>query len=149
MKDVFLFIFIMNTCLQSSSNLQARFSVTIWDYNYSMAYTTQYRISNDSLIVNNISGIQNEGNKALLERRLTQSEEKKIHDFLSLFPLDSLSNEYKNPLVQDGDRKKVEIKFNNKIKVIELESVYQKDMDDLFNTVNQMLEKNMKIKYEK
>jgi hypothetical protein len=139
----------MNACAQSSSSVQSKFDITIWDYNYSMAYTIKYKITTDSLIINNIGGVQNESVRVILQRALTQSEVQKMQDFLSSFPIDNLRNEYRNPLVQDGDRKKVEIKFNKKEKIIELENVYQEDMDRLFNKVNQMLENDMKIRYEK
>jgi len=149
MKSLFVVVFIISTCAQVKNNKAHEFSVNIWDYNYSMAYTTFYKINSDSIVVTNISGVVNEENKILLSKETNASEQEKIYNFLSSFPLESLANEYTDPLVEDGDRKKVEIIFANKKKTIDLENFYQKDIDQLFTVVNQVLDKSMQIKYSK
>ena len=149
MRNAFILIFIMHSCSQSSTDVTRKFSIDIWNYDYSMAYTTHYKIKNDSIIVTGISGVQNEENKTLLSRAISKNEKKNLYDFLSSFPLDSLATEYKNPLVEDGDQKRIEIVFNDKKKTINIENFYQKDLGNLFNVVNQVLEKDMQIKYRK
>ena len=104
----------MQSCSQSSTDLNRSFSINIWDYDYSMAYTTFYKINSDSIMIASISGVVNEANKILLSRETKASEQQKIYNFLSSFPLENLANEYKDPLVEDGDRKRVEIIFANK-----------------------------------
>lgn len=65
------------------------------------------------------------------------------HNFLSL------KNEYKNPLVSDGDRKKIMIQYNGKVKNIVLSNFYQKDVAQLFDLINCIVLKRLKIKYKK
>ena len=149
MKSIFAIAFIISTCAQVRNNKQEKFSVSIWDYNNSMAYTTFYKINNDSIIVSSIGGLENETNKVLLSRTIKDGEKSRLYNFLSTFPLDTIATEYKNPLVQDGDQKRVEIVFTNKKKTIDIENVYQRDMDRLFTVINDMLEKNLKIRYAK
>ena len=149
MKTVFAFIFILGTCVQRTNTQGQKFSIDIWDYNYSMAYTVHYKINEDSVIAISLSGIQNENDKFILNRGITQIEKKKLYDFLSYFPIESLASEYKNQLVSDGDIKKIEIVFKGKRKSIDVENFYQKDIDRLFNEINQVFEKDVIIKYMK
>jgi hypothetical protein len=149
MKSIFALIFIVSTCAQSQSCKTPIYSLNIWDYDYSMAYTIHYKINNDSLTVTTISGIVGESDKMIISRKINQKEEKILCDFLSSFPIDSLATEYKDPLVSDGDQKRIEIIFNNKKKTIDVENFYQKDIDHLLNTVNQILGKDIQIKYKK
>lgn len=147
MKTFFAIVLIVSTCAQVKNKRGHQFSLSIWDYNYSMAYTTLYKVNDDSVIVSNISGLEKEGNKILLSRKINEAEKEKLYNFLSTFPLDTISAEYKNPLIDDGDQKRVEIIFANKKKTIDLENVYQEDMERLFTIVNEVLEKKMQIKY--
>ncbi len=149
MKNAFILILIMHSCSQSTTDTNRPFSINIWNYDYSLAYTIHYKINNDSLIINSISGVQNESGRTLLSKRLSINERSNMCRFLSSFPLNSLKNNYKDSLVEDGDQKKVEIAFNSKIKTIELSNFYQKDIGSLFNVVNHLLEKDMQIEYKK
>jgi hypothetical protein len=126
-----------------------KFSLHIWDYNYSLAYTTYYKINSDSISVTAINGVQGGSNKLILSRVIKDAERKAMYDFLSAFPLDKIDTAYKNPLVEDGDQKRIEIDFRGKKKVIDIENFYQKDMAELFNKVNEFLEKNSQIYYKK
>lgn len=103
---VLILVFITNYCSQNNPDLKTKLSVDIWDYNYSMAYTILYHIDNDSLVVQNIGNLENENVKYLIKRKLTDQEKNEINTFLGSFPIDRLKTAYKNPLVEDGDRKR-------------------------------------------
>jgi len=147
MNSIFSILFI--TLCSQIHNRNCRFSIDIWDYNYSLAYTTHYNISRDSIVVTGIGGIQGEQKQVLVRNIIKDAEKKNLCDFLLSFPIDSLNSEYKNVLVEDGDRKKVEIYFNDRKKTIRIENFYQRDIDKLFTVVNQVLEKDIQIHYSK
>ncbi len=83
-----------------------KYSIKLWDYNYSMAYTTFYKIDADSVTVKYISGIKNMSDSILMKRSLSEQECKMVWNFLSSHHIDQLRNKYNNPLVDDGDRKR-------------------------------------------
>lgn len=149
MKSFFISILIVNTFFLNQLSKKCIFSIDIWDYNYSMAGTIHYKLNSDSLIVTTISGLDGENNKVLIKRKMNRSEKKLIQEFLSTFPLESLSSEYKNELIQDGDQKRVEIFFNDKRKIIDIENYYHNDMANLFRTINNIVGSNFSIKYSK
>jgi hypothetical protein len=113
-----------------------------------MAYTTHYKINGDSLVITGISSIENERSNVLLSRKLQNKEREKLFDFLSTFSFNSLLSEYKNELIQDGDRKKIVILFNEKMKTIEIKNYYQDDLASLFKALNVIIGNEFKIEYE-
>lgn len=125
------------------------FSINIWDFDYSMALTTHYKIDNDSLIITVIGGLQKEENNILVKRGMNDFDKKILFDFLTDFPLDSLSSEYKNHLIQDGDQKRIELLFKDKRKIISIRNYYQPDIACLFRFVNLVVGKDYKILYQK
>ena len=113
-----------------------------------MSFTILYAITDDSLIVKRLSGITKEKDKTLVKRLLRSNERKIFLDYFSFLNIDSLKNEYKNPLIEDGDRKRVMIQLNNKqSKTIDIANCYQKDLASLFNLVNQIVSPELKIIY--
>lgn len=149
MKSIFSIIFVLSTCIHSPSSKKHKFSIDIWDYNYSMSYTMHYKIDDDSLRVIAIDNIQGGRSRNLINRKMAENEKQSIAEFLSNFPFESLDSLYINPLVNDGDQKKIIILFENKRKVIDVENVYQKDIDSLIVTVNKLLSYDARIMYNK
>ncbi|PUZ19490.1 hypothetical protein DCM91_20545 [Chitinophaga costaii] len=47
-----------------------------------------------------------------------------------------------------GDRKRVILGVKDKSKTIEIENFYQKDMRELFDVINKILNKDLQIKYK-
>lgn len=135
--------------MHSPSSKRHKFSIDIWDYNYSMSYTMHYKIDVDSLSVIAIDNLQGGRSRNLIMRKMAESEKKSIAEFLSNFPFERLDSLYINPLVNDGDQKKIIILFEDKRKVIEIENVYQKDIDSLIVNVNKLLNYDARIKYNK
>jgi hypothetical protein len=113
-----------------------------------MAYTTLYYLNAGNMTVKYISGIKDERDSLLSERKLSESECKMVWDFLSSHNINNLKNKYSNPFVDDGDRKRVIIQVNGKTKTIEIENFYQKDMGELFNIINKIVGKSLKIEYK-
>jgi len=129
-------------------NCKEKYSIKIWDYDYSMAYTTFYKIDADSVTVQGISGINNEHDSILMQRSLSEQECKMVWGFLSSHNITGLKNKYSNPLVDDGDRKRVILDVKDKSKTIEIENFYQKDMGELFDVINKIVNKDLQIKYK-
>ena len=76
MKIFVALILIIYTCSDKENPKEYEYSINIWDYNYSMAFITHYKINADSIIVTAISGIENESNKILLSRIVSEKEKK-------------------------------------------------------------------------
>jgi hypothetical protein len=89
--------------------------------------------------------MQGEQKQVLVRKILKDSEKRSLYNFLSSFPINSLNSEYTNELVEDGDRKKVEIYFNDKKKTIRIDNYYQRDIDKLFTVVNQALDRSLQL----
>ena len=128
-------------------NSYTKFSVTIWDSNYSMSYTMYYHVSNDSLVVKKFSGISNEKDSVIINEKLSQKNCLLISNFLRDFKVNKLKNKYADPFINDGDQKKIVIQIRGKAKTIEVANVYQKEIASLFDILNQILPRGLKISY--
>ncbi|MEO9022811.1 MAG: hypothetical protein ABI237_18180 [Ginsengibacter sp.] len=127
-----------------------KFSIEIWDFNYSLAFTCLYTLSNDSLTITRISGIKNEKDSFLFRYSLKKDEQKKISKYLSSQNFDSLKNNYETPLIDDGDRKRIKIRIGDSaLKTIDISNYYQKNLGELFDYINQIIPIpiQFKIKY--
>lgn len=112
-----------------------------------MASTIYYYIDNKSLTVESISGIENEKDSVLLKRSITAKEEKLLTNFLSSFKVNNLKSSYVDTLVEDGDRKKIKLIINENSKEIEISNMYNEQLADLFNVINQLVDKSLWITY--
>jgi hypothetical protein len=130
-------------------NMNTKYSIAVWNYNYSMAYTMYYHIDNDSLVVKRLSGIKEEKDSVLIERKINKDEQKVFIDFLSSQKIFTLKNKYSNPLVDDGDRKKIVVRFGSRTKTLEVTNFYQKDIGRLIDIINQTVNKDLYIDYRK
>ncbi|WP_431209670.1 hypothetical protein ACQ86N_26445 [Puia sp. P3] len=108
----------------------------VWGYEYPMAYTTFYKIDANSVTVKYISGIENEKDSVLMQRLLKESECKMVLNFLSSHNVERFKVKYSNPMVDDGDRKRVVFTVKGKSKTVEIANFYQKDMGELFSVLN-------------
>ncbi|RPE08434.1 hypothetical protein EGT74_15405 [Chitinophaga lutea] len=127
---------------------ELRYTIDIWDRDYSLAQTTKYHIDNDSLVITLISGLKGESDKRLVGRGLEDSEKERIQLFLGKLDLGKLNDRYINDLIEDGDRKHLVIQLNNDIKKIEIANYYQKNIAELFQTINLTIGDGPKIKYK-
>lgn len=125
----------------------SNFTIDIFDYNNSMAYTLQYHITNDSVSVIRLNGLKAEHSVYLLKKTLDAGSRNQLFNLLSSSSFRSLKNEYKNPLISDGDQKRVVIQLNGQKKIIEIENVYNEEIARLIYKVNRILKGEFKIKY--
>ena len=140
----------MSLCgCNNNSNKNVSFKIDLWDYHYSLAYSIQYHFDNKEIFIIKIGNLAKEQPDTILLKKVNANENTNIISFLNSFPFESLKDEYKNQLIEDGDQKKVDIYFKNKSKIIIISNIYQKNIGELINMLNQSLEDDYKIKYKK
>lgn len=151
MKNIILVnFFLITLCMSLRKNeCKGRYSIKIWDYDYSMTYTTFYKIDADSVTVKYISGVQDEKDSILMQKSVSRSECKMVLNFLLSHNIARLKNKYGNPMVDDGDRKRIVFNVNGKSKTVDIANFYQKDMNELFDIINRIVSKDLKIKYKR
>lgn len=150
MKKIILIpLFLISVLCYALHLKNTKYSVTVWNYNYSMAYTMYYHINNDSLIVKRLSGIKDEEDSLLFAKRINKDEQQLFINLLSSHKIFTLKNKYTNPLVDDGDQKMIVILFGNKNKTIEINNFYQKDIGNLIALFNRIVKKELHIDYKK
>jgi hypothetical protein len=148
MKALLIIGFMLITNLDLPKKV-SNFTIDIFDYNYSMAYTLHYHITNDSVSVIKLNGLNAEHSVCLLQKKLDPVNRSQLLNLLSSSSFKSLKNEYKNPLVNDGDQKTVVIQLNGQKKIIEIENIYNEEIARLIYKVNRVLKDEFKIKYVK
>ena len=134
---------------QTNQCNQKKYSIEIVDYDFSMAYTTRYYVFDDSLTITSIGGLVGEHDSCLVAKKITEDQSEKIQKFLGSLDLESLKDKYEKPYVNDGDQKMVSICFKNKMKNVEINNVYQKDIANLYEIVNQIIGEKFRIRYQK
>jgi hypothetical protein len=144
----YMLFFSCGAAAQTSQCNQKKYSVEIVDYDFSMAYTICYHVVDDSLIITWLNGIVGGRDSCLVAKKISEGQSEEINKFLSTLNLRKLKDKYENPNVQDGDRKTVTICFKDKVKTIEINNIYQKDMANLFAVVNQIVDAKFKINYK-
>jgi hypothetical protein len=140
-------IFLMSSCNTNNDVQENKFKIDLWDYKSSMAYTLYYHLDNKEIFVVRIGGLENETSDTLYREHLNDTEKNIIYNALCNIPIDSLENEYINPLTEDGDQKKIELLVNDKTKSVLVSNVYQKDISSLINLLNEFLDDKLKIEY--
>lgn len=151
MKNLFALILFLGcevAAAQSNQCNQKKYSIEIFDYNFSMAYTTGYNIVDDSLIIIGLNGIEGRKDTCLVAKKISEDQSQKVYNFLCSLDIMKLKDKYENPLIDDGDQKMVKICFKNKIKTVEINNIYQKDMANLFDVINQFIGEEYKIRYK-
>jgi len=143
-------LLIIGCVLLSTFSLQCKnpvFMVDIFDSNYSMSYTLHYHITKDSITIVKLDGLQGTHTVRLLEKKLTVIESNRILNIIKSPAFKSLKHQYKNALIEDGDRKRINIQLDKQKKTIEIANVYNKEVARLINNVNPVLDEKYKIKY--
>jgi hypothetical protein len=136
----------MSSCNTNSSH-KNMFKLDLWDYNSSMAYSLHYHFDNEGMFITKLGGLINEMPDTLIRRELSDNERDIIYNALFDLPIDSLKNEYIDPLTEDGDQKRIELSISNKVKDIRISNVYQEDISILINVINEFLDDQLKIDY--
>lgn len=150
MKNLFALIlfFSCGAAAQTSHSNQKKYSIEIFDYDYSMAYTTHYHIFDDSLIIKSIGELVGEKDSCLVATKISGTQSEKVYNFLCSLDIMALKDKYENPLINDGDQKMIRICFNDKIKTVEVNNIYLKEMANLFDVINQIINSKFNIRYK-
>ncbi len=142
-----LFIMLNLNCQTKQQMTEEKFIIEVWDFNPSMSVTFHYHVSNDGLRIERVSGLQGEGSHIIVENKITDAEIKKIAEALSSLSINSLKDEYVDPLTEDGNQKTIELTFGEKRKKIRVYNVFVKDLATIIGLVNSVLESEYFIKY--
>ena len=135
---------------QQPQDCNTSYLIHIWNGHPSKAYTDYYNVSNDSISIEFIGGVEGGTNKIVFSKALTKADRQSICNYLSSFDIDTLKSTYINRFVEDGDQKRIELKFGEKNKMIDVSNFYQKDLDGLFEVINNITHnEHYKIRYEK
>jgi hypothetical protein len=150
MKTLLLFVlFFFNNINGRSQCKKNEIIIDIWKSDFSLAYTTYYHISSDSMFIKHIAGIVNEKDTLLLKKELTKNGKQTISDFISSSNFYSLKNEYMDSSVSDGVQMKIMIKSGIKVKTIIISNIYQNEVGSLISTLNKIIPKEYQIIYTK
>lgn len=151
MKNLLVFILFLSCRADAQTDHcnHKKYFILIQDFDYSMANTTRYCIVDDSLTITSSGGLVGEHDSCLVAKKITEDQSEKIQSFLGSLDLESLKDKYEKPYVNDGDQKMVSICFRNKMKNVEINNVYQKDMANLYEVVNQIIDEKFRIRYPK
>jgi len=150
MKNIIFINFFLLLCIPlKKDDCKERYSIEVWDYDYSMAYTIFYKIDNDSVTVKYISGIRNGKDSVLMQRTIRANECKMVWNFFQSHDINRFKDKYSNPMVDDGDQKRVVFNVKGKSKAVEIANFYQRDMGELFGVINKIVDKGLQIKYKR
>ncbi|WP_291913286.1 hypothetical protein [Chitinophaga sp. CB10] len=133
---------VMNPC-----NLT--YHLEISSHNYSMAYTLNYIVENDSLKVTFYDGISGKPDSLLLVGKLTDSVSLLLCDHLASFDIDTLKEEYINRHIEDGDRKSIILMVGNKTKKVYTANYKQDQLVKIYDILNMMVDEKYRIRYYK
>lgn len=147
MNRSIIFILLLVSCASGRRIEPCKFVIDIWDHDYSMAYTRHYQLSMDSLLVGETGGIEGDDSTILLKREVSQSDTELLCANLQTFPFESIGEKYDNPLIDDGDIKRIRLTYNNRTKTIDVKNVYQKDVAQIIDLVNRILRDKFLIDY--
>ncbi|SHK77710.1 hypothetical protein SAMN05444266_101104 [Chitinophaga jiangningensis] len=141
MKKLLVFLLVsIGACKQASqSHCKSSYTIDIWDFNSSMAYSTHYRITNDSLLLCFLDGLEDKKDTVLLSRILSAVQRDSICNYLSQMHLDSFKSTYINPYAEDGDQKELKFRYGNIDKKITVSNVYMKSLGDLYDMLNRVI----------
>ncbi len=122
------------------------FELSVADYNYSMAYSVLYKLSNKNLTIIFRGELENEKDSILFstidlpKRKLKQ---------LSKINIDSLSVFYSNNCMKDGDIKSFYFKKNGIYKRIQLQNYYHNELSPTIEIINELVPKKYRMYYNK
>ncbi len=118
------------------THLWANHPVEIWEVTHE-----KLKYSND--YPSNPEGVIQE------ERRLTDSEKRRMSTAISQFPFSDLKEYYSDPNVLDGLDFTLEIKSSNKAKTIHISNYFQEDISTLINEMNKLFQRDNRFHYAK
>ena len=122
------------------------FEFTIYDSDYSMAYTLQYVLTEKEIKVIFIGQLEDEKSLTRFKKKLRVDETLKA---ISNINIASLKEYYTNPCIQDGSQLSINFEQNGKNKNVHLSNYYQPDVGQVIEFINNLVPKKYKIWYDK
>lgn len=124
--------------------------ITIHDNQYDCDNSMEYTITDSTIYIDNYA---EEGNmydsnyvpEALLDKKLSKTKRNMLADFMVHFPFDSLKSEYISEAKKPCDSLRqiyIDIYWNGKRKIIQIEDCYNKDVGILFDMINMLVPKD-------
>ena len=120
------------------------FELSIADYNYSLAYSILYKLSNENLTILFRGELENEKDSILYS---TNDLPKRKIRKLANIKIDSLSIFYSNNCVRDGDVKSFYFKKGGVSKKVQLNNYYHKDLSPTIEIINEIVPEKYRMNY--
>ena len=144
------------SCSRGEDNYQVNknilptpFEITIYDSDYSMAFSRIYTLREDSIHIVFSGELVGEIDTVIFERELSKDERIEIMKFFTIFPLDKLEPKYIIDTVFDGDQKLFMFKIGTIEKRIQVSNYFQEDLASLIDLVNKFVPVDYRIKYNR
>jgi len=149
-------VVIILTCLSFTSCAQSTgkttntkippFELTVYDSDYSMAYSLQYVLTDKRLTIMFKSDLEGEKDTILFETQLSPN---KALEHLSKIDIASLKESYENPCISDGSQISIKLLKDNKSKIVHLSNYYHYDVGIAIEIINTLVPEKYKIWYDK
>jgi hypothetical protein len=141
-------LFFLLSCHRPPRDGTNSYTVDLWNFNGSMAYSLSYHIHDDTLSVSFNDELENGKDVILLKKILDKDQKNNFCNYLSSFNIDTLKSEYVNHSAQDGDQKTISISIGTEKKSVYISNVYMKNIADLINKMNELIDSpKLKIRY--
>tara|TARA_B100001146_G_scaffold225243_1_gene248592 strand:- start:9276 stop:9836 length:561 start_codon:yes stop_codon:yes gene_type:complete len=118
------------------------FQLSIADFDYSLAYSVLYELTNEKLTITFRGELENEKDSVLYST--IDLPKSKIRQ-LSNINIDSLSVLYSNVCVRDGDIKSFRFTKNGKTKIVTLENYYHPELSPSIEIINGIVPEKFKM----
>jgi hypothetical protein len=140
--SLFLFIMLVG-CTQDCKD---NYELTIINYDYSMAYSLKYKMTNDNFNIVFSGELEGEQDSVIYSQKL---ESRRLIKKLSKLNLESLKENYENPCVLDGTQISIILKRNDENKVIHISNYYKKEIAQSIKLINELVPVQYLINYNK
>ena len=122
------------------------FELSIADYNYSLAYSVLYTLTNEKLTIAFRGELENEKDSVLYSTsELPKRQLKKISEL----NIDSLKTVYRNDCIDDGDVKSFSIKKDTISKTVHLSNYYHPELSPVIELINGIVPEKYEMNYDK
>lgn len=122
------------------------FELSIADYNYSLAYSVLYNLTNEKLTITFSGELENEKDSILYS---TSDLPKRQLKKLSEFNIDSLNTDYTNDCIDDGNIKSFSIKKDSITKTVHLSNYYHPELSPAIELINEIVPEKYQMYYDK
>ncbi len=119
-------------------NDPVKFDVAITVFTHGTYKLLSYNLTNEKILAIKYS-YNNEPNKTLANRFLTDVEKKRVYEFMKKFPLEILKTEYVNRNVKGEIHRIFDIRINNNQKRILVYFHKQENLDALTDEINRLV----------